>query len=84
MKTALKLEPELPSARLANAHVLAASRVPGLSYKSAQDALKRGLVSYPEGRVMRYAEALVEVSLARHLSRSGSYSALGELSLIHI
>ena len=28
---------------------------------------------------MRYAEALVEVSLARHLSRSGSYSALGEL-----
>lgn len=79
VKAALKIDPDLASARLANAHVLAASRVPGLSYKSAQDALKRGLVSYPEGRVMRYAEALVEVSLARHLSRSGSYSALGEL-----
>lgn len=69
VREAKKLDDQLPSVHLASASVLAASRVSGLPYKAVREALKRGAVTYPDGRVVRFAEALLELRVARNLQR---------------
>ncbi|MGB1698963.1 MAG: hypothetical protein ACPHRO_03340, partial [Nannocystaceae bacterium] len=81
VRAAKKLDDRLPSVRLANASVLAASRVSGLPSKAIREALKRGAVSYPNGRVVRFAEALLELRVARALQRGPNSTQLSRFIL---
>jgi hypothetical protein len=81
VREAKKLEEQLPSVRLANASVLAASRVSGLPYKAIREAVNRGAATYPDGRVVRFAEALLELREARSLQRGAASTQLSRFLL---
>ncbi len=81
VRAAKKLAEQLPSVRLANASVLAASRVSGLSSRAIREAVKRGVATYPNGRVVRFAEALLELRAARTSQRGPGSTQLSRFLL---